>query len=218
MSVYDPHRIFSPNSSRHRHKGQIIQSRLVDRPVTIDQRLVPIYRDFLLTNGLIPLSSDTSLPVRLSVMNFVVPGLEQVDFTFDDIVNSWPHLLMTDDGDFWHLFTQQPVYSFMLCFVPLETHLAFFISGSHADPTQTSSYTEFRLYKEVSETAPIVYYRIIIQTPPDTSPFYGFWNFLVDGDVYMTFSGRQFFIKSGEDFPKRWYPSPQFLPRTLFDI
>lgn len=85
MSVYDPHRIFSSNSSHRRHKGQVIQSRLVDRPVTIDKRLVPIYRDFLLSNGLISLPPPPPPPLVDGIVLHFSQTTDVVRLSFSEL-------------------------------------------------------------------------------------------------------------------------------------
>lgn len=106
MSDYDPHRIFLSKSSRRRHKGQIIQSRLVDRPVTIDQRLVPIYRDFLLSNGLISPPPPPSPPVVDGIVlhfaqttNVVRLSLSELEFRTYRLSNNTDTIDSSDFSD-----------------------------------------------------------------------------------------------------------------------
>lgn len=219
MSVYDPHRIFSSNSSYRRHKGQVIQSRLVDRPVTIDQRLVPIYRDFLLANGLIP--SSSSLPIKLANLNFHIPGLASVDFTFERLVTTWTRVSMTLSGNFWEYSrTSQPLYSFCLGFVPLDTGFVFYVSGTQGDSrAQTNCPVSYRIPSTYSTSSPLLYFTQIAVTPPDSSPYFGYLNIQVTDDTSITFSGRQLYYADDTTIGQRvFYPPPQFLPRSIFDL
>lgn len=218
MSIYDPHRIFSSDSSRRRHKGQVIQSRLVDRPVVIDQRLVPVYRDFLLANGLIP--SSSSLPIKLANLNFYIPGLTSVDFTFEQLVTTWTHVSMTLRGNFWEYSgTTQPLHSFYLGFVPLDTGFVFYVSGTQGDDSVSSNCpVSFRIPSTYSTSSPLLYFTQIAVTDP-SSPYFGYLNIQVTDDTSITFSGRELYYVDDTTVGRRaFYPPPQFLPRSIFDL
>lgn len=220
MSFYDPHGIYQPGRTRRtRHKGQVIQSRLTDPPVTIEQRLVPIYRDYFLRNGILA-SPVSELPIKLSAMSFIITDVSEVVFSFDDVLNSWYHREMISAGKYWYVDMSQPLYSFFLVFVPLKTHFVFYVSGTIGDNSVESTVpVGFRLPLGLSTDAPIAYITNIASTPPSTSPYYGYLNFLLPGSTYLTLSGRQFYYVDDTTVGRRYfYPPPQFLPRTIFSI
>lgn len=220
MSFYDPHGIYRPERNRRtRHRGQVIQSRLTDPPVTIEQRLVPIYRDYFLRNGILA-SPVSELPIKLTFMSFIITNVSEVVFSFDDIINSWDQRPMTLSGNYWHVDASQPLYSFYLVFVPLETHFVFYVSGTIGDSSVVSNVpVDFRLLHDLSTDPPIAYIKSIASTPSSTSPYYGYLNFLLPGSTYLTLSGRQFYYVDNTAVGRRvFYPPPQFLPHTIFSI
>lgn len=220
MSFYDPHGIYQPGRGRRtRHRGQVIQSRLTEPPVTIEQRLVPIYRDYFLRNGILG-SPVSELPVKLSAMSFIITDVYESVFSFDDILNSWDRREMAPSGNYWYVDTYQPLYSFFLVFVPLETHFVFYVSGTIGDNSVESGVpVGFRLPLGLSTDPPTAYIKNIASTPSSSSPCYGYLNFLLPGSTYLALSGRQFYYVDDTTVGRRYfYPPPQFLPRTIFSI
>lgn len=52
--MFDPHRTRRSDSRYYTRKGQILQASRVNTNPVIDQRLVPIYRNFIIKNNLLP--------------------------------------------------------------------------------------------------------------------------------------------------------------------
>lgn len=50
--MFDPHRTRRSNRRYFTRKGQVLQANRVDTSPVIDQRLVPVYRNYLIQNGL----------------------------------------------------------------------------------------------------------------------------------------------------------------------
>lgn len=52
--MFDPHRTRRSDRRYYTRKGQVLQAGRVNAQPVIDQRLVPVYKNYLLSNGLIP--------------------------------------------------------------------------------------------------------------------------------------------------------------------
>lgn len=95
--MFDPHRTRRSDSRYYTRKGQVLQASLVNTNPVIDQRLVPIYKNYILKNGIIP-PPPQPLPIKgirildiipiknynLSVMNKSTDPTVNINLIFPD--------------------------------------------------------------------------------------------------------------------------------------
>lgn len=62
--MFDPHRTRRSDSRYFTRKGQVIQASRVNTNPVIDQKLVPIYKNYILKNGLIPKAPPPPAPIK----------------------------------------------------------------------------------------------------------------------------------------------------------
>lgn len=112
--MFDPHHV-NTHSKRRGHKGQIIQQRLINPPITIEHRLIPIYRDYLIKNNLLPpppspspatsFDLQSGYPSKLFFLSPINPFRMEIelgeptihDFTLNS-TNSWTSVVTIPTG------------------------------------------------------------------------------------------------------------------------
>lgn len=90
--MFDPHRTRRSDRRYYTRKGQVLQASRVNVNPTIDQRLVPIYKNYLIKNNLIsvappqppspPLPTETITPMGIAIQK---PNMETVFFPFNEM-------------------------------------------------------------------------------------------------------------------------------------
>lgn len=85
--MFDPHRTRRSDRRYYTRKGQVLQANRVNIAPIIEQRLVPIYRDYLIKNSLLP-----SVPIPPPVIT--LDGIGISDYTSGE-VNQLPFSDMT---------------------------------------------------------------------------------------------------------------------------
>lgn len=86
--MFDPHRTRRSDRRYYTRKGQVIQANRVNVAPIIEQRLVPIYRDYLIKNSLLP-----SVPIPPPVIT--LDGIAISDDNNADNVHQLPFSDMT---------------------------------------------------------------------------------------------------------------------------
>nr|QYM90075.1 Cap [Po-Circo-like virus] len=80
--MFDPHRTRRSDRRYYTRKGQVIQASRVDVQPIIDQRLVPVYKKFLIANGLAYDSPQPSPPSPVIQLDGIGISVNNVSFPF----------------------------------------------------------------------------------------------------------------------------------------
>lgn len=76
--MFDPHRTRRSDKRYYTRKGQVIQASRVNTKPIIDQRLVPVYKNFLIMNNLIPNTPPPPPPsTKISIDALSVSSIAQ---------------------------------------------------------------------------------------------------------------------------------------------
>nr|QRV61601.1 hypothetical protein [Circular ssDNA virus sp.] len=86
--MFDPHRTRRSDRRYYTRKGQVLQANRVNIAPIIEQRLVPIYKDYLIKNSLLP-----SVPIPPPVIT--LDGIAISDYNSGDNVHQLPFSDMT---------------------------------------------------------------------------------------------------------------------------
>lgn len=78
--MFDPHRTRRSDYRYYTRKGQVLQASRVNVNPTIDQRLVPIYKKYLLKNNLVNLNSQSQNPIK--PLGIAMQQTSTADLTF----------------------------------------------------------------------------------------------------------------------------------------
>lgn len=79
--MFDPHRTRRSDRRYYTRKGQVLQASRVNVNPTIDQRLVPIYKNYLIKNNLFQSPSTTIHPIGIAVHDTSTSEITYYPFT-----------------------------------------------------------------------------------------------------------------------------------------
>nr|QZA75057.1 putative ORF3 [Po-Circo-like virus 21] len=81
--MFDPHRTRRNDRRYYTRKGQVLQASRVNTQPIIDQRLVPVYKNFLLANGL---AYDQPQPVPATPIDISGIAVNDIQYTWADFI------------------------------------------------------------------------------------------------------------------------------------
>lgn len=140
MSYYDPQGTRRSHQRKYTRKGQVIQAKLVNTPRTIENPLIPMYRQFFLNNpqygiGVVTPSIKT-YPYTIDGISFSQVGQPTLIPTFSSfsLSTSFSNAIAT-------IVTRAPVSkSFLFTYIPTSTGFFFGCQGFLVDTASTPIY------------------------------------------------------------------------------
>lgn len=82
--MFDPHRTRRSDRRYYTRKGQVLQASRVNTQPVIEQRLVPVYKQYLINNNLVPKEPSPFPPIKI-----IGVRVGTKDYNFDQGVVHW---------------------------------------------------------------------------------------------------------------------------------